>query len=377
MRKTIIVSNRLPVKISEGNGDYTLQQSEGGLATGLGSIYREGNNIWIGWPGQEVTDVKEQDKMTKQLRKMNLMPVFLTQDEINNFYEGFSNETLWPVFHYMAVYAHYEQEHWDAYYQVNKKFRDIIMKVAEPGDIIWVHDYQLLLLPGMIRAELPEISIGFFQHIPFPSYELFRLIPWRTEILEGMLGADLMGFHTFDDTRHFLNAASRLLPVNTSANVVSYNDRAIVVETFPMGIDFNKYADMGKDPEVLQQMQHLKENFQNDRLILSIDRLDYSKGILQRLEAFELLLQLHPEYVGKVVLYMIVVPSRDTVAQYKELRDQIDKYVGNVNARFRTLSWHPIQYFYRSFPLETLSALYNFADICLVTPMRDGMNPGE
>lgn len=375
MRKTIIVSNRLPVKISEANGDYTLQPSEGGLATGLGSIYREGNNIWIGWPGQEIIDPREQEKMTKQLRKMNLMPVYLTQDEINNFYEGFSNETLWPVFHYMAVYAHYEQSHWDSYYQVNKKFRDIIMKVAEPGDIIWVHDYQLLLLPGMIRTEMPEISIGFFQHIPFPSYELFRLIPWRTEILEGMLGADLMGFHTFDDTRHFLNAASRLLPVNTSANVVSYNDRAVVVETFPMGIDFNKYAEMGKDPEVLQQMQQLKENFQaEDHLILSIDRLDYSKGILQRLEAFELLLQLHPEYIGKVVLYMIVVPSRDTVAQYKELRDQIDKYVGNVNARFRTLAWHPIQYFYRSFPLETLSALYNFADICLVTPMRDGMN---
>ena len=261
MRKTIIVSNRLPVKISETEGDYSLQPSEGGLATGLGSIYREGNNIWIGWPGQEITDQKEQEKVTKKLRKMNLMPVYLTQDEINNFYEGFSNETLWPVFHYMAVYAHYEQTYWDAYYQVNKKFRDIIMKVAEPGDTIWIHDYQLLLLPGMIRAEMPEISIGFFQHIPFPSFELFRLIPWRAEILEGMLGADLMGFHTFDDTRHFLNAASRILPVTTTANVVSYNDRAIVVETFPMGIDYNKYAEMGSDSEVLQQIKNLKEKW--------------------------------------------------------------------------------------------------------------------
>ncbi|MCW3465699.1 bifunctional alpha,alpha-trehalose-phosphate synthase (UDP-forming)/trehalose-phosphatase [Chitinophaga nivalis] len=374
MRKTIIVSNRLPVKITENDGEFTLQPSEGGLATGLGAIYREGNNIWIGWPGQEITDPATQEKIAKQFKQLNLMPVYLTQDEINNFYEGFSNETLWPVFHYMSVYARYEQTYWDAYYQVNQKFRDIILKVAEPDDIIWVHDYQLLLLPGMLRAALPEISIGFFQHIPFPSYELFRLIPWRAEILEGMLGSDLMGFHTFDDTRHFLNAVSRVLPVNTTANVVSYNDRAVVVETFPMGIDYGKFSSLGNDPEVLEQVQSLKENFKEDRLILSIDRLDYSKGIRQRLQAFELLLQLHPEYIGKIVLYMIVVPSRDTVPQYKELRDEIDKQVGNINARFRTLSWHPIQYFYRSFPVSTLSALYNFSDICLVTPMRDGMN---
>ncbi|MGN7823750.1 bifunctional alpha,alpha-trehalose-phosphate synthase (UDP-forming)/trehalose-phosphatase [Chitinophaga sp. 22536] len=374
MRKTIIVSNRLPVKITEKDGEFTLQASEGGLATGLGSIYREGNNIWLGWPGQEISDPKQQEKITKQLRQMNLMPVFLTQEEINYFYEGFSNETLWPVFHYMAVYARYDQAYWDAYYQVNKKFRDIVLQVAEQGDIIWIHDYQLLLLPGMLRAEMPEMSIGFFNHIPFPSYELFRLIPWRAELLEGMLGADLMGFHTFDDTRHFLNAASRILPVNTSANVVSNNDRVTVVETFPMGIDFNKFSNLGQDPEVKHQLQKLEENFQQERMVLSIDRLDYSKGILQRLQAFELLLQLHPEYVGKVVLYMIVVPSRDTVPQYKELRDEIDKLVGNINARFRTLSWHPVQYFYRSFPVEVLSALYNYADICLVTPMRDGMN---
>ncbi|MBV7530122.1 bifunctional alpha,alpha-trehalose-phosphate synthase (UDP-forming)/trehalose-phosphatase [Chitinophaga sp. sic0106] len=374
MRKTIIVSNRLPVKMMEQDGDYILQASEGGLATGLGSIYREGNNIWIGWPGQEISDSKQQEKVTAQLRQMNLMPVFLTEEEINNFYEGFSNETLWPVFHYMSVYARYEQVYWDAYYQVNKKFRDIVLSVAEPGDTIWVQDYQLLLLPGMIRAELPEISIGFFQHIPFPSFELFRLIPWRAEILEGMLGADLMGFHTFDDTRYFLEAVNRLLPAKTTANVVTFNDRAIVVETFPMGIDDKKYGELGQDPQVLANIQQLKDTFKTEKMILSIDRLDYSKGILQRLHAFELLLQLYPEYVGKVVLYMIVVPSRDNVSQYKQLREDIDRKVGHINAKFRTLSWHPIQYFYRSFPMEMLSALYNFADICLVTPMRDGMN---
>jgi len=373
MSKTIIVSNRLPVKITEKDGEYGLNPSEGGLATGLGSIYREGYNIWIGWPGVEVNE-SAQGQIKQQLGTMNLMPVYLTQEEINNYYEGFSNEVLWPVFHYMSVYARYEQVYWDYYYQVNTKFRDAVLEVAEPGDIIWIHDYQLLLLPGMIRAAAPDVAIGYFQHIPFPSFELFRLIPWRVELLEGMLGADLLGFHTFDDSHHFLNAVTRLLPLNATANIVTVNDRAVVAETFPMGIDNNKFELLSLDPEVLKQVESLRENFQSTHMVLSIDRLDYSKGILQRLQAFELFLQLYPEYIEKVVLYMIVVPSRDSVAQYKELRDAIDMLAGGINARFRTLNWHPINYFYRSFPVETLSALYSFSDVGLVTPMRDGMN---
>ncbi|SEW46622.1 trehalose 6-phosphate synthase /trehalose 6-phosphatase [Chitinophaga sp. YR573] len=373
MSKTIIVSNRLPVKITEKEGEYLLNPSEGGLATGLGSIYREGYNIWIGWPGIDVHE-DAQPRIREQLGEMNLMPVYLTQEEIINYYEGFSNEVLWPVFHYMSVYARYEQIYWDFYFQVNIKFRDAILQVAEPGDVIWIHDYQLLLLPGMVRGSLPDVAIGYFQHIPFPSFELFRLIPWRAEILEGMLGADLLGFHTFDDSHHFLNAVTRLLPVNATSNVVLVNDRAVVAETFPMGIDNDKFEILSSDPEVLRQLDSLRENFQHTHMVLSIDRLDYSKGIIQRLEAFELFLQLYPEYVEKVVLYMIVVPSRDTVPQYKELKETIDRIVGGVNARFRTMNWHPVNYFYRSFPVETLSALYNFADVGLVTPMRDGMN---
>ncbi|UPK66880.1 bifunctional alpha,alpha-trehalose-phosphate synthase (UDP-forming)/trehalose-phosphatase [Chitinophaga filiformis] len=373
MSKTIIVSNRLPVKITEKDGEYVLNPSEGGLATGLGSIYRQGYNIWIGWPGIDVSE-EAQPQIREQLQTLNLMPVYLTQEEINNYYEGFSNEVLWPVFHYMSVYARYEQVYWDFYYQVNSKFRDVVLQVAEPGDVIWIHDYQLLLLPGMIRSEAPDVAIGYFQHIPFPSYELFRLIPWRCELLEGMLGADLLGFHTFDDSHHFLNAVTRLLPVNASANVVMVNDRAVIAETFPMGIDNQKFEQLSHDPEVLRQMESLKESFQQTHLVLSIDRLDYSKGIIQRLQAFELFLQLYPEYVEKVILYMIVVPSRDSVPQYRELRDAIDMLAGGINARFRTINWHPINYFYRSFPIETLAALYNFADVGLVTPMRDGMN---
>ncbi|KAA8486681.1 trehalose 6-phosphate synthase /trehalose 6-phosphatase [Arcticibacter tournemirensis] len=372
--KTIIVSNRLPVKITNNNGEMEFRQSEGGLATGLGSIYRQGNNMWLGWPGIEAADEENHDEITARLEKMNLYPVFLTQEEISLYYEGFSNETLWPIFHYHPTYARYEQSYWDSYVEVNKKFKEAIFKIAEPGDTIWIHDYQLLLLPGMIRQEQPNITIGFFLHIPFPSYELFRLIPWRAEILDNMLGADLLGFHTFDDVRHFISAVSRILPVHTSANEISYNERVVVAETFPMGIDDKKFESLADSSEVLENAAALRESFGSSKMILSIDRLDYSKGILQRLQAFDILLQKNPEYIEKVFLYMIVVPSRDTVSQYKDLRDEIDKLVGNINARYRTLNWTPVNYYYRSFPVEMLSALYKMAEVCLISPMRDGMN---
>lgn len=372
--KTIIVSNRLPVKISDNNGELEFKQSEGGLATGLGSIYRQGDNMWLGWPGIEVASEDTQQEITSRLGAMNLYPVFLTQEEINLYYEGFSNETLWPVFHYHPTYARYEQSYWDSYVEVNRKFKEAIFQVAEPGDKIWIHDYQLLLLPGMIRAEQPDITIGFFLHIPFPSYELFRLIPWRAELLENMLGADLLGFHTFDDVRHFISSVTRILPVHSYGNELNYDDRQVVAEPFPMGIDDKKFEDLAQSELVLESVATLKETFQDSKMILSIDRLDYSKGILQRLQAFDILLQSNPEYIEKVVLYMIVVPSRDTVAQYKELRDEIDKLVGNINSRYRTLNWTPVNYYYRSFPVEMLSALYTMAEVCLISPMRDGMN---
>lgn len=373
VNKTLIVSNRLPVKITEQDGEYILSPSEGGLATGLGSVYKKGENIWIGWPGIDIPEERQQE-VTEKLAGLNLIPVFLSQDEINLYYEGFSNEVLWPVFHYMVTYANFEQAYWDSYQSVNRKFKDIVSRHLKEGDTLWIHDYQLLLLPGLIRETQPHVTIGFFQHIPFPSYEIFRLIPWREDLISGMFGADLLGFHTFDDVRHFLSAASRLSMAKISDNVITYQERQIVVESFPMGIDAGKFESLVNEPEVLEAIHSLKETINGHKIVLTIDRLDYSKGILQRLQAYELLLQLYPEYVDHLSLYMIVVPSRDTVPQYKELRDQIDQLVGNINARFRTLNWLPVHYFYRSFPIEFLAALYATADICLVTPMRDGMN---
>ncbi|UEG55058.1 bifunctional alpha,alpha-trehalose-phosphate synthase (UDP-forming)/trehalose-phosphatase [Mucilaginibacter daejeonensis] len=374
MPKTIIVANRLPVKIQENHDQYTLIPSEGGLATGLGSVYKQGNNVWIGWPGQVIPENKRPE-VGQKLQELSLVPVYLTQDDVLEFYEGFSNDVLWPVFHYYAsTYTTYKPSHWDYYQSVNEKFKEVIMANCEPGDTIWIHDYQLLLLPSLIRRERPDVSIGFFLHIPFPSHEMFRLIPWRAELLQGMLGADLIGFHTFDDVRHFLSSVSRILPVPVSSNMITSGERSVIVESFPMGIDEQKYASMTYEPEVIEQAAQIRQIFKGGKIILAIDRLDYSKGILQRLQALELLLEEHPEYIGNVTLYMVVVPSRDTVPQYMYLHDQIDKKVGNINAKYRTMDWTPVSYYYRSVPLETLSALYSTADVCLVNPMRDGMN---
>jgi len=373
INKTIIISNRLPVKITEQNGEYILRPSEGGLATGLGSVYKNGNNIWIGWPGIEVP-LERQQEVTEKLAELNLVPVFLTAEEINLYYEGFSNEVLWPTFHYLATYANFDQIYWDFYKSVNEKFKQVVIQNIADGDTIWVHDYQLLMLPCLIRTDKPDVTIGFFQHIPFPSYEIFRLIPWREELISGMLGADLLGFHTFDDVRHFLSAASRLSSGKLQDNIILYKDRQVVVEAFPMGIDYEKFEGLTRHDKVARHSATFKKSQQNLKIILSIDRLDYSKGIIQRLQAMELLLQLHPHLIEKISLFMVVVPSRDTVPKYKELRDNIDQLVGNINSRFRTLSWTPIHYFYRSFSVEFLSALYSISDICMVTPMRDGMN---
>ena len=212
MGKTIIVSNRLPVKIERNEKEeLEYHTSAGGLATGLGSIYKEGDNLWIGWPGLVTGDEEERSEITQGIANESMYPVFLTQEDIRDFYEGFSNETLWPNFHYFTQYAIYEPKLWEAYKRVNRKFVEVIKEKADPGDTLWIHDYQLMLVPGMLREEFPDVSIGFFLHIPFPSYEIFRLLPWRRELLNGVLGSDLVGFHTYDDMRHFLSSVSRIV----------------------------------------------------------------------------------------------------------------------------------------------------------------------
>lgn len=375
MPKTIIISNRLPVKMDvRADGSIDFKPSEGGLATGLGSVYKQGDNIWIGWPGHDVSTVEDQDNVTKELSLHNMRPVFLTAQEIKLFYEGFSNEVLWPNFHYFPQLVIYDDTYWDAYEAVNQKFCDAIMKYTEDGDTLWVHDYQLLLLPDKLRRRLPRIAIGYFNHIPFPSFEMFRMLPWRKELLLGLLGADLIGFHTYDDMRHFLSSVNRLTQLVVSNQYVQNAERRVKVDAFPMGIDYKKYAESAASPETISQEVEYRTALGGKRLILSIDRLDYTKGIPQRLRAFDQFLIRYPEFKEKVSLVMVVVPSRDNVGMYKELKETVDELVGRINGTHGNMKWTPVHYFYRSIPMQKLSAYYRIADVGLVTPLRDGMN---
>jgi trehalose 6-phosphate synthase/phosphatase len=374
MGKTIIVSNRLPVSLRLKQGKFEFRPSAGGLATGLGSIYKEGENIWIGWPGNDVESQEQQEEIITELQSLKMAPVFLTKQDIEEFYEGFSNETIWPAFHYFTQYINYEQSHWDAYVRVNRKFCDAILEKAAEDDTIWVHDYQLLLLPQMLRELLPNATIAFFQHIPFPSYEIIRMLPWRKEILGGMVGADLIGFHTYDDMRHFLSSAGRLLGMRDESGYIQSENRLINVDSFPMGIDYDKFASAAKSSKTLEKVTKFKQFLGDQKLLITIDRLDYSKGIPQRIKAFDAFLRENPDFQGKVSMIMVVVPSRTKVKTYMELKEEIDTLVGKINSDYSTLNWVPVHYFYRSFPFEELSAFYSMSDIALVTPLRDGMN---
>ncbi len=374
MSKTIIVSNRLPVSLRLRNGRHDFKPSTGGLATGLGSIYREGENIWIGWPGNVVEDPGQRIGISGHLQEHKMVPVFLSQKDVEEFYEGFSNETLWPAFHYFTQFIAYNPVHWQAYCRVNGMFCEAVLDTVQPGDTIWIHDYQLMLLPKLLRDALPDATIGFFQHIPFPSYEIIRMIPWRKEILEGVCGADLIGFHTYDDMRHFLSAVSRIIGLSSESGTIQAENRIINVDSFPMGIDYRKFENQAKGKKTQNLVKEYRKQLGGQKLIITIDRLDYSKGIPQRLHAFQELLAEHAELHGNVSMIMIVVPSRDTVQSYRELKEEIDLLVGRINSEFSTLNWVPVHYFYRGFPFEELSAFYSMSDIALVTPLRDGMN---
>ncbi|WP_185214409.1 bifunctional alpha,alpha-trehalose-phosphate synthase (UDP-forming)/trehalose-phosphatase [Sphingobacterium mizutaii] len=371
---TLIISNRLPVKIERKKSKLKFTPSEGGLATGLGSFYKENGSWWIGWPGIIPKNEKEEELIRQELKKLNLIPIFLTEKEIKGYYEGFSNAILWPLCHYRPSYVELKQEFWLSYVEVNKKFAEAALPFIEQNTRVWVHDYQLMLVPNYIRELKESCSIGYFHHIPFPPIELFKMLPWRDELLEGLLGADLIGFHTYENVDNFLDSCSGVLNLQNNINSLKINGRKVLVDVFPMGIDYEKYKSQALDTETKEYSMHLKELYHNQKLILSVDRLDYSKGILQRLTAFEILLNDHPELHGQILLYMLIVPSRDQVNQYKKLRNEIDRKVGNINAVYGKPGWQPIAYFYNSLPFHVLSALYVAADVCWVTSLYDGMN---
>lgn len=375
--KLIFVSNRLPVTVEKKKEVINYKQSMGGLATGLGSFYQAYDSVWIGWSGtasESITEGEKADIEKKLLEEHKSCPVFLTREEVREYYYGFCNRTIWPLYHYFPTYTVYDNSFWDAYVKVNLKFCEAVVDCAEVGDTIWVHDYQLMLLPELIRQKLERTRIGFFLHIPFPSFEIFRLLPWRREILRGLLGADLVGFHTYDYVRHFLSSVRRLLGHEHRFNNVFTDRRVICADVFPMGIDYERYSGAPQDEKVSREIDAVEKRLGGRRAILSVDRLDYTKGIIHRLEAFHHFLQTYPEYRDRVTLILIAVPSRTGVDTYMHLKRELDERIGRINGKYGTIGWTPIWYLYRALPFHALTALYYVADVALVTPLRDGMN---
>jgi trehalose 6-phosphate synthase/phosphatase len=374
--RLLIVSNRLPESIVKRKGNLSFRPSVGGLATGLSAVYQSKNSLWLGWAGVNLNKFEEEEKkeILEKLASKKLSPVFLSEHDVKDYYYGFCNGTIWPLFHYFPAYTLYNRKFWRAYNRVNEAFCSAVVKIAEPDDTIWIHDYHLMLLPKLIREKLPDATIGFFLHIPFPAFEIFYLLPWRKEVVKGLLGADLIGFHTYDYVRYFFNSVRRILGYESTLGQIILDNRLVRVETFPMGIDYEKFARIGTEPKVQAETNKIRKKVGERKIILSIDRLDYSKGIPQRLEAFDTFLTNYPEYREKVTLIMVAVPSRIEVERYVALKKQVDELVGRINGTHGTIGWMPIWYLYRFLPFETLVSLYRIADVALVTPLRDGMN---
>lgn len=373
--RLLIVSNRLPVTVRHSASGVSVDKSTGGLATGLAGPHERSGGQWIGWPG-DVSRLSQHERaaLEGQLEGLRTVPIFLTADEVSHFYEGFSNGTLWPIFHYLLDRVPMDDGDWSMYEMINQRFADKIAEQYREGDLVWIHDYQLLLVPELLRKRIPNARIGFFLHIPFPSTEIFRLLPQRERLLQGMLGADLIGFHTLDYMRYFGSSLLRLLGVEADVDCVHYQGRRIRLGAFPMGVDAHAFDALGQDPEVLHELSEIQAQAPERRLMLGIDRLDYTKGIRRRLLAYERLLEQHPEYRGRVQMVQVAVPSRTEVEAYRDFRRRVDEIVGRMNGAFATPSWTPVHYLYRSLSDKHVAALYRAADVMLVTPIRDGMN---
>lgn len=372
--KLIIVANRLPIKVSENNGKLEFETSEGGLATGLNSLDTIYEKHWIGWPGVCPKDKTTKKNITMEMVKMKMHPVFLSSSQYHDYYEGYSNSTLWPLCHYFYGYSAFQRNQWQAYKEVNQIFCNKVMEQVDDDSIVWVQDYQLMLLPNLLREKCPNLRIAYFHHIPFPSFELFSVMPNSSELLKGLLGAEFIAFHTLDYMRHFTKSVERILGFEFKLNEVMVDGRAVWVDALPMGINYELYSQAPSTEAVKDSVYKLKEQFGGNKVIISVDRLDYSKGIVHRLVGFETFLDQHPEYHGKVSLGMIIVPSRDKVIKYAEMKKHIDEKIGNINGKFSKVGWTPVNYFYHSFKFNDLVAMYKVADIALISPLRDGMN---
>lgn len=382
--RLVIVSNRLPFTISSGEEGLRFEPSTGGLTTGLQTCLARGktgcpesaNYIWLGWPGASVP-AEKQDAVSEYAKTgFNAEPVFLPTDCLEKFYHGFCNKTIWPLFHYFPSIARFDAHDWDEYRRGNELFAKAVADNLRPNDMVWVHDYQLMLLPRMIRDRFPDMPIGFFLHIPFPSYEVFRLLPraWRLELIEGLLGASLIGFHTYDYTRDFLTSVLRTAGHEHQLGSLTLRDRVVKVDTFPMGIDFERFAQAAQANHTSQRVAELRRQCQGQKIIFSVDRLDYSKGLINRLRGYELFLKENAQWRGKVTFVLSVAPSRTGLESYQAMRRELEQTVGRIVGRYGTVEWTPLIYQCRHLQFDEIVAMYCACDVALITPLRDGMN---
>ncbi|KAI9655047.1 MAG: Trehalose-6-P synthase/phosphatase complex synthase subunit [Alyxoria varia] len=404
--RLLLISNRLPITVKPTqDDDYETTVSSGGLVSGLAGLARTTEFEWYGWPGFEVPEEKADLLRSRLYSEHTAIPVMLEEQLANKHYNGFSSvlhfelssllrsavspvvlgnltyfldEILWPLFHYHPGEVTFDEDAWNAYSEVNRIFAKTIVKRVEDGDIIWVHDYHLMLLPAMLREEIGKskknVKIGFFLHTPFPSSEIYRILPVRRQLLEGILHSDLIGFHTFDYSRHFLSSCSKLLDVHTVPNGVVFRGKTVKVGAYPIGIDPKKFSEALEQQSVQERITGLKKKFSGMKVIVGVDRLDYIKGVPQKLHAMEVFLSEHPEWVGHVVLVQVAVPSRGDVEEYQNLRSVVEGLVGRINGTFSTVEYTPVHFLHKSVNFDELVALYAVADVCLVSSTRDGMN---
>ncbi len=384
MKRLLIVSNRLPIQLLQQESGIQLLESAGGLATALKSYIQAQDRssfnpeevIWVGNADFSPELWEEFNQTRQSTGTFKIAPLWLDNEVNDGFYNGLSNSTIWPLFHYFPTFATYKDSDWQAYQQANEVFADRLADLYQPGDVLWIHDYHLMLVPKLVRDRRPDATIGFFLHIPFPSFEIYRMLPgpWREGLLNGMLGSDLIGFHTNDYVQHFEKSVHRLIGNESKLRSIQVGNRPVKVDLFPISIDYERFNSAYALPQVVEERNNIREQLQGSKLLFSVDRLDYTKGVLNRLQGYEKFLERHPEWHGRISFVMVVVPSRSEISSYGERKQMIEENTGRINGRFATMSWQPVVYQYRSLSFEQLCAYYTACDVALITPIRDGMN---
>jgi trehalose 6-phosphate synthase/phosphatase len=381
--RLVIVANRLPFTVSFKDGALQFKPSAGGLITGLWSYLERkaadtGDRLefrWMGWPGATIPPHHEA-AVRAHAEQFKCIPIFLPEENMDRFYLGFCNKTLWPLFHYFPMLTRYEEEHWQEYRNINRLFGEAVTQALQPDDVLWIHDYHLMLLPRLVREKFPEMPIGFFLHIPFPSWEIFRMLPraWREEIIEGLLGSNLVGFHTHDYARDFLTSVLRTSGYEHQLGNLTLRDRLVDVDTFPMGVEFDRFAEAASSPETMLRVEELRQKCVGQKVIFSVDRLDYTKGLINRLRGYETFLKNNPQWHRKVVFIISVAPSRIGVDSYQAMKLELEQTVGRIVGDYGTVQWTPLVYQLRNLSFDEIVPLYRACDVALITPLRDGMN---